>query len=143
MQPNDRILNIETLRLAIAGMSRSLELGGRMEAHYPVALISAFFFTRDNQMPNATRNAVVEQVNALIRQKADLLEPLPHGPYSPFAGSRILKTLENWNGEADRAQDLWRGGHAFKYCYSFYEIKRAFPKHPLINCGEEALQWLL
>jgi hypothetical protein len=57
--------------------------------------------------------------------------PASHSPLTP----------EYWKKEAAVAN--WHGGHSFKYVYSFFEIKRAFPNHPQLGEAEKSLQWSL
>lgn len=61
------------------------------------------------------------------------LRPVPHFPPT---------TPDYWEQES-AGTDLWRGGHHFKVCYSFYEIKRRFPAHPLLPEAEDSLRWQL
>jgi hypothetical protein len=95
-----------------------------MEAHYPIALMCGWYFSRDNEISNATRHAVTEQMEVLLDAKAPLFENIPQGSEAPDAGTRILQSL---GGAISAYRTGSAGGHNVIYAAMALKVHREFP----------------
>jgi hypothetical protein len=113
------------MRPALLGMARSVSLGGFMEAHYPVALMSAWFLSRDNGFLDATRDAIAHQAAALMREKAPLFDAVQAGRCAADAGRVIASALHSTAGTYRTGSG---GGHDMIYGSMALKVHAEFPE---------------
>src|SRR5688572_12420019 len=113
------------MRPALLGMARSVSLGGFLEAHYPVAVISAWFLSRDNGFSDATRDAIADEAAALMREKASFFEEERVGKFAADAGRSIASALHSTVGTY---RDGSAGGHDMIFGSMALKVHAEFPE---------------